>query len=82
MRKYLNENETKLAAVVCNGCGKNLPVENGILKEECISVRHSFGYFSKRDGQIQMFDLCEDCYEKLAAGLQIPAQVQEQKELL
>ena len=82
MRKYLNGNETKLAAVVCNGCGKILPVENGILKEECIPVRHSFGYFSKKDGQVQMFDLCEDCYEKITAGLQIPAEVREQNELL
>ena len=82
MKKYLNENESKLAAVVCNGCGKNLLVENGFLKEECISVHHNFGFFGKRDGQIHLFDLCEDCYEKITAGLKIPVQVQEQKELL
>ena len=82
MRKYLDENEAKPAVVVCNCCGKDLLIENGILKEECISVRHNFGYFGKRDGQIHLFDLCEDCYEKLTAGFKIPAEIQEQRELL
>ena len=35
MRKYLEESSNELTSVICNGCGKNLLVENGILKEGC-----------------------------------------------
>ena len=82
MKTYLNKKETELAAVVCNCCKKELLVENGILKEECIHVTHDFGYFSKRDGETQSFDLCEDCYEKIVAKFRIPAEMQERMELL
>ena len=82
MKTYLNEKETELAAVVCNCCKKELLVENGILKEECIHVTHDFGYFSKRDGETQNFDLCEECYEKIVAKFRIPAEMQERMELL
>ncbi len=82
MRTYINKKETKLAAVVCNCCKKELLVEKGILKEECIHVSHDFGYFSKRDGETHSFDLCEDCYDKLTEKFLIPAQVRAKSELL
>ena len=34
MREY-NEEQQKLFRVVCNGCGKDMEVENGILMEGC-----------------------------------------------
>ena len=82
MRKYLDENKNELVAVVCNGCGKHLLVENGILKEGCFEADAVFGYFSKKDGQIHSFDLCEECYDKLIAGFRIPEQRREATELL
>lgn len=82
MRKYLNKKETKLAAVICNCCKKELLVENGILKDECIHISHDFGYFSKRDGETQSFDLCEDCYEKFTGKLLIPVETENRRELL
>lgn len=36
MRVYSENKETELVQAVCNCCGKNLLVENGFLKEECI----------------------------------------------
>lgn len=82
MRKYLDENNRELDSVVCNYCGKELLVENGILKEGCLEVNSSFGYFSRKDGQIHRFDLCEDCYEKMIARFRIPVDCQETKEFL
>ena len=38
MRVYGEGKE--LVKVVCNACGKELLVENGILKDECIHVDH------------------------------------------
>ena len=78
MRVY--EEEKKLTKVVCNACGKKLLVENGILKEECIHVKHDF--FGARDGESDSFDLCEACYEKLIADFAVPVDKKERVELL
>lgn len=82
MRIYSEQKETELVQVVCNCCGKNLLVENGFLKEECILVEHDFGFFGTKDGLSHKFDLCEECYRKLTEGFQIPVQEWERKELL
>jgi len=98
MRTYLNQsksdlnflenfvknkkNDTELASVICNCCKKELRVENGILKDECIHISHAFGYFSERDGEIQCFDLCEECYNKMIAKFRIPVENEERTELL
>lgn len=80
MREY--KEDRTLTKVVCNACGKNLLVENGILKEECIHVDHDFGFFGSWDGESDSFDLCEACYEKLIAGFAVPVERRERKELL
>ncbi|MGN0279373.1 MAG: hypothetical protein ACI4C4_08475 [Lachnospiraceae bacterium] len=82
MRVYLDENRTELVTVVCNACRKELLVENGILKEECIHVEHNFGFFGSRDGECDRFDLCEDCYHKMIARFPIPVENWDRKELL
>lgn len=82
MRKYLDENSNELIAVVCNECGKYLLVENGILKEGCFEADAVFGYFSKKDGQIHSFDLCEECYDKIIESFAIPVKAEEINELL
>lgn len=82
MRKFLQKKEQELTAVICNKCGKELTVEQGILREGCFHVTSVFGYFSKKDGQIHSFDLCEDCYDRMIAEFQIPVECREAKELL
>lgn len=80
MRKY--QEKEKLIQVVCNGCGRELKVENGYLKEGLFTADQVFGYFSKRDGVRHRFDLCEECYEKLLERFKIPVEEIEEKELL
>ena len=80
MRIYSDQKE--LVEVVCNCCRKNLLVENGFLKEECIHIKHDFGFFGTKDGQSQQFDLCEDCYRKITESFSIPVEEWERKELL
>ena len=62
MRVY---NEDKLVEVICNKCNRKITVENEIIKEGVFSVDYKWGYFSKKDNQIDRFDLCEDCYDEL-----------------
>lgn len=45
MRKYTKSGE--LLRAVCNCCGKELKVENGILKEGIFSAENIWGYFSR-----------------------------------
>ena len=49
MRKY--QESGKLETVICNGCGKKLVVERGILREGGFSVNYPWEYFSEKDGE-------------------------------
>ena len=40
-----------LESVVCNGCGKKLVVERGILREGGFAVNYPWDYFSEKDGE-------------------------------
>lgn len=80
MRKLASDG--KLEQVICNSCGKKLQVINGILQEGCFCIQYNFDYFSKKDGQIHRFDLCEDCYDKMTARFQVPVETEEETELL
>ena len=82
MRIYEEGSREKLSAVICNQCGKKMKVENGILMEGCCHVETPFSYFSQKDGQRYLFDLCEECYDKMTAGFAIPVEEEEAKELL
>ncbi len=82
MRIYMDDNRQELVSVICNRCKKELKVENGIVKEGCFHAEAGFGYFSKRDGMKHFFDLCEECYDKMIAGLAIPVEEEEMKEML
>ena len=80
MREYTEQKILKRA--VCNGCGKAFRVENGMLLEDLYKAKHTFGYFSKKDGIRKQFDLCEACFTKWMDGLMIPAEEIEELELL
>lgn len=84
MRAYTEkeQKEPKLAKVFCNQCGKELLVEDGILKEGCFSVDYAFDYFSNKDGYIYSFDLCETCFDNWIGGFKNPADITEIKEFL
>lgn len=66
MRQYKNTvKETKeTEKIICNRCGKVIPVVKGIPQEDVLQVTKRWGYFSKKDNQVDKFDLCEECYDK------------------
>ncbi|MBQ7840277.1 MAG: hypothetical protein IJ390_07300 [Lachnospiraceae bacterium] len=81
MRQFGKDGKT-LLAVRCNGCGRSMKVENGVLKEGCFLGRQDFGYFSTMDGQRHSFDLCEECYREMAKAFTIPVEMEDITELL
>lgn len=82
MRESENGLGSRLRSVVCNQCGRALKIEGGILKEGCFSADYLFGYFSKKDGVRDRFDLCEECYEKIVSQFKIPVEETQETELL
>ncbi|MBD5460346.1 MAG: hypothetical protein HDR26_05300 [Lachnospiraceae bacterium] len=82
MREYSAKDGQMLQKIVCNGCGRSLRVEGGILKEGCCSVDMAFGYFSSRDGMRHRFDLCEECYTNIIEKFKVPVEESEENELL
>ena len=84
MREYKEKEakESQLSGVICNQCGKELMVVDGILKEGCFCVNYEFDYFSNKDGYIYSFDLCEECFDQWVKGFKRPAQIAETKEFL
>ena len=84
MRIYKNREiqELELSKVVCNQCGKELKVEDGILKEGCFWVDYAFDYFSEKDGYIYSLDLCEGCFDSWTEGFKEPVRIRETKEFL
>lgn len=82
MRKYVDGQDKKLIGVICNKCGRKLKVENGYLREFCFGADAAFGYFSRRDGVTQHFDLCEDCYDELTAQFTVAVEETEEQVIL
>ncbi|MGL5259776.1 MAG: hypothetical protein ACRC7V_06660 [Lachnospiraceae bacterium] len=84
MRKIKKEEiEDKiLEEIWCNKCGKQLLVQNEVLKEGCFHSDFEFGYFSEKDGEQHSFDLCEACYDALVKEFSIPVTIREMNELL
>lgn len=82
MRIYSDEIKTQLNTVTCNSCGKELLVEQGIVKEGICACQEKFGYFSNKDGQVHSFDLCEECYDRIISQFKIPVEVEESNELI
>ena len=70
------------STVICNKCEKAIKVEGDIVKEGLFEAKYRFGYFSRKDGEIHNFDLCEDCYDQITADFLIPPEVTEVMEVL
>lgn len=80
MRKY--KSDQTLDRVICNGCGRKLVVEDGILREGAFSTEYSWDYFSEKDGEIHRWDLCEECYDRMTGQFRIRPDVEELVEFI
>lgn len=72
----------KKYSLFCNMCGKEIEMDTGVPKEDVVTVEKVWGYFSKKDGEYHSFELCEECYDRLAAQFKIPLTIRKQTELL
>lgn len=73
MRQYRTELEKteKIEKIICNKCGKEILVCQGVPQEDVLEVEKRWGYFSRKDNQVDQFDLCEDCYDEFVRSFRI-----------
>ena len=55
--------------------------EKGILKEDAFEAKKQWGYFSKKDGMLHSFVICEKCYDDMIEKFVIPPEITEVHEL-
>ena len=82
MRIYEAQRQEEIYAVICNKCKKALKVEGEIIKEGIFEAEYRFGFFSRKDGEVHSFDLCEDCYDEITGAFKIPPEITEVNEVL
>lgn len=68
--------------IYCNRCGKRIEEKAGNAFEKALHVEKTWGYFSEKDGETHVFDLCEECYDEILKTFTIPAEVSEQDILI
>lgn len=79
MRKKANG---KLKLIKCNKCGKEIVMRKDLALEGIFEIAYSWGYYSKKDGEIHSFDLCEECYDDICGSFIIPVDVEKKAELM
>ena len=52
----------EVTSIVCNKCGRVIPVVEGVPQEDVLTVDKRWGYFSEKDNRRDHIDLCESCY--------------------
>ena len=72
MRQYKMKETKEIEKIICNKCGKEIVVKNGVAEADALSVEKRWGYFSNKDNEVHVFDLCEECYDKWIATFLIP----------
>lgn len=73
MRQYstILKETMEIEKIICNKCGKEIPVIKGVPQEDVLEVEKRWGYFSEKDNRMDHFDLCEDCYDEFVRGFRI-----------
>lgn len=82
MREYKKEETKALERIICNGCGKIIAVKHGMPLEGVLQVRQVWEYMSNKDGEVDSFDLCEECYDRMTEQFRIPLSRTEAVELV
>lgn len=82
MRIYRKTEGRQLEQIRCNCCGKNLKMQGQTAAEGMCRVEVTWGYFSEKDGEHHMFDLCEECYDRITGAFAVPVEKEEEAEIL
>lgn len=78
MRQYRNNTKEvqEISKIICNKCGKEIPVAGGVPAEDMLEVEKRWGYFSAKDNRKDRFELCEQCYDELIGSFLVPVETE------
>ena len=65
--EQITKQEEVVDGIYCDCCGKPIDVGN----HEYLHIDKDWGQFSKHDNNNDEFDICEDCYYKIADTFKI-----------
>ena len=82
MEAMENRMEKKVYEVYCNSCGKRIETTDSTKREDYISIKKEWGYFSKKDLQVHKFNLCEECYDRITSSFAVPVEISEKTEVM
>jgi len=68
--------------VVCSCCGRPIAAYPCEHPEEYLHIQQRWGYFSRKDGELHRFYVCEACYDQWVAGFAVAPTVETASELL
>ena len=68
--------------IICNCCGTAIGTEKDLVTQDYLYIKKEWGYFSRKDGVVQEFRLCEACYDEWIKNFQIPVHTIEATELV
>lgn len=68
--------------IICNCCGKKFEADSSRSGQEFMHIEKEWGYFAKKDGIRQVFDLCEACADRFISSFQILPEERENTEFL
>ena len=74
MRRYTMKERRETETIFCNGCGKEIKIKDGVIREGLLYVEKRWGYFSDKDNEVHRFDLCEECYDRMVSQFVIPVE--------
>ena len=77
MRECKKEETKASEHIICNGCGKVIAVKHGMPMEGVLRVRQVWEYMSGKDGLGDIFDRCEECYDRMTKQFRIPPATSE-----
>ena len=61
----------EVTSIVCNKCGRVIPVVEGVPQEDVLTGDKRWGYFAEKDHRRAHCDLCESCYDELTRNFKI-----------
>lgn len=72
MRQFELQERKEISKIICNKCGKEINIKQGIPEEDVFSAEKRWGYFSNKDNEVHHIDLCEACYDEWISTFLIP----------
>ena len=66
----------------CNRCGKTFATDRGTVVEGIADITVEWGFFSKRDGELHRFAICEKCYDEIIEQFKLKPTKENKTELI